>query len=402
MSLIDKLADKNCWERFYEYKTSLCCDKAFNKELREFIDSEGYLPVCDGIKCGTPFPLPKKSLVSKLGKEKKRTVYTYPKAENMVLKLLTYLLLREYDKLFARGLYSFRPGRTAKDAVRLLTRRHGIDKLYAYKADISNYFNSVPVDKLLPMLENAVADSGLYSFLSRLLNEKHVISGGKAIAEQKGIMAGTPLSAFYANLYLCGLDKEFEREGVLYARYSDDIIVFAESEEQVKEYAERIKAHLRQKGLAINPDKETFYTPAEGWTFLGFEYRQGVIDIAPVTVRKLKKKMKRKCDALIRWAKRTGAPREKAAAAFIRIFNAKLLEQSSDNELSWALWFFPVINTDKSLKVIDAYMQECLRFIISGRRTKKRFDVRYRQIKALGYRCLVNEYYRVRKKEKDV
>ena len=210
MSLIDKLADKNCWERFYEYKTSLCCDKAFNKRLREFIDAEEYMPVYERIKSGEPFPLPSRSEVSKLGSDKKRVVYTYPEAENTSLKLLTYLLLRRYDKLFARGLYSFRPGRTAKDAVRLITKRAGIDRMYAYKADISNYFNSVPVERLLPMLKSTLDDDELYGFLSRLLNEKHVISGGKAIAEQKGIMAGTPLSAFYANLYLCELDKAFE------------------------------------------------------------------------------------------------------------------------------------------------------------------------------------------------
>ena len=130
---------------------------------------------------------------------------------------------------------------------------------------------------------------------------------------------------------------------------------------------------------------------------MGFSYKRGVIDIAPVTVKKLKKKMKRKSAALIRWAQRTGVPCEKAASAFIRIMNAKLLEHSGDNELSWALWFFPVINTACSLKAIDEYSRECLRYIISGKRTKKRFDVRYAQLKALGYRCLVNEYYSFKK-----
>ncbi|MBR6338461.1 MAG: group II intron reverse transcriptase domain-containing protein, partial [Ruminococcus sp.] len=296
--------------------------------------------------------------------------------------------------LFARGLFSFRPGRNAKDAIRLLTRHRGIGEMYAYKADISDYFNSVPTDRLLPVLRDVVDDNGLYEFLASLLREENVLYGAQTIQEQKGIMAGTPLSAFYANLYLKDLDGDFEREGVLYTRYSDDIIVFAHSEEQVREYAGRIKSFLADRGLCINPDKERFYAPGEGWSFLGFEYKGGIIDIAPVTVRKLKRKMKRKAAALIRWADRAGLPREKAASAFIRVFNAKLFEQSGDSELCWALWFFPVINTDKSLKMIDAYAEEQLRYIISGRRSKKRFDVRYKQLKALGFRCLVNEYYK--------
>ncbi|WP_028510869.1 reverse transcriptase/maturase family protein [Ruminococcus sp. NK3A76] len=397
MTLLDKLGDKECWEKFYEYKLSLCGDKSFPAELRRFIDSEGYRPVYRNIKNGTPFPLPKRSEVSKLGKQKKRVVYTYPDAENTVLKLLTYLMLRKYDGLFSRGLYSFRPGRNAKDAVRLLTRHSGIDGLYAYKADISNYFNSVPVDKLLPMIESALDDKELAGFLAALVSEPCAIKDGRPLAEQKGIMAGTPLSAFYANLYLAGLDKLFEQEGALYVRYSDDIIVFAHSAGQIRDCAVRIKEYLSDMGLCINPDKEQFFSPGEGWVFLGFCYKDGVTDIAPATLKKLKKKMKRKADSLARWAQRRGLPSEKAAAAFIRIFNSKLFEQSGDNELCWAMWFFPLLNTDSSLRVIDAYMQDCLRYIISGRRTKKRFDVRYKKLKQLGYRSLVNEYYRFKK-----
>ena len=40
MTLLDKLGDKECWEKFYEYKLSLCGDKSFPAELRRFIDSE--------------------------------------------------------------------------------------------------------------------------------------------------------------------------------------------------------------------------------------------------------------------------------------------------------------------------------------------------------------------------
>ena len=63
------------------------------------------------------------------------------------------------------------------------------------------------------------------------------------------------------------------------------------------------------------------------------------------------------------------------------------------NELSWSRWFFSVINTDKSLHEIDLYAQDCIRYIISGSRKKTRFRVTYDDMKALGYRSLVHEYY---------
>ena len=229
MSLLDLLSRPEVWEAFYEYKSNLSCPKSFLRDLRSFIDTAAYLPVCEKIAAGGRFPLPKKSVVCKMSSQKKRTVYTYPFAENTVLKLLTWLMLREYDAVFSYNLYSFRPGRTAKDAVLRLKYAPGMRGMYAYKADVSDYFNSIPIDPLLVKLRGTLRDdAALCRFLESLLCEPYVMDNGKPVTEQKGIMAGTPLSAFFANLYLGDLDAVFAERGVLYARYSDDIIVFAD------------------------------------------------------------------------------------------------------------------------------------------------------------------------------
>ncbi|MBP5154657.1 MAG: group II intron reverse transcriptase domain-containing protein [Lachnospiraceae bacterium] len=401
MSLLDLLASSECWEAFYEYKTHLACPKDLARELGAFISEKAYLPVCEAIDSGEAFPLPRRAVISKLHSLKKRTVYIYPRRENTVLKLLTFLLLRKYDGLFADGLYSFRPGRSAKDAIRRLRRTPGLERMYSYKVDISNYFNSVPVTRLLPMLEETVGeDAPLLAFLERLLTEPAVLERGEPIVEEKGIMAGTPLSAFYANLYLRDLDRLFAEEGILYARYSDDIIVFAPTREETEVCAARIRGFLAGRGLRVNPAKECRSDPSQGFTFLGFSYRSGVIDIAPASVDKLKQKMRRKTRALKRWQKRNGLSGEKAARAFIRIFNRKLLESSSDSDLTWSYWYFSVIDTAKSLAVIDRYAQDCLRYLISDKRTKGRYGVRYADLKRLGYQSLVHAYYEFGKETK--
>lgn len=393
-SLLDKLGDRETWERFYAYKCSLVCPRSFAGELRRFIDREAYLPVYEAICRGDPFPLPVKKSIAKLGTEKKRVVYTYPPAENMVLKLLTWLLLRRYDDRFSPCLYSFRPGRSAKDAVRTLRRIPGLENMYAYKADIHDYFNSIPVPRLLPILEETAGeDPALLAFLRRLLEEPEALEGGRPVRERKGIMAGTPLSAFYANLYLTELDRHFEELEIPYIRYSDDVILFAPSRTEAEAHAAWVRDFLDSRDLALNPEKEALTGPGEGWTCLGFFCHGDTVDIAEATVRKLKGKMRRKTHALARWADRTGAERERAAAAFIRVFNRKLLEGPVNSELTWSCWFFSVINTTESLGEIDRYAQDCLRRLLSGKNTKARFNVRYADLKALGYRSLVNAYY---------
>ena len=393
-SLLASLSRPECWEAFYEYKTSLACPKAFATRLRDFIDRRAYEPVCAAIARGAPFPLPRRSVVSKLSTGKKRVVYTYPEPENTVLKLLTWLLLRRYDGAFDDGLWSFRPGRSAKDAVRRLLADPGVRGAWAYKADVSDYFNSLPVDRLLPVLEAVTAeDPALFAFLRRLLAEPRVLADGRETTEAKGIMAGTPLSAFYANLYLADLDRAFAGRGVPYARYSDDVIFFAPDRAAAEGHAAFLREFLAGKGLAPNPKKEALFSPEEGWVFLGFRVLGRRVDIAPATVEKLKGKMRRKTRALMRWRQRSGAEGERAAGAFIRVFNRKLLENAGDRELTWSRWFFPLISTADSLREIDRYAQDCIRCLVSGKRTKGRFNVRYGDLKALGYRSLVHAYY---------
>ncbi|MBR4728603.1 MAG: group II intron reverse transcriptase domain-containing protein [Clostridia bacterium] len=394
MSLLSQLSDPAVWESFYEYKASLAVPTPFLRELRGFIDARAYLPVCERIARGERFPLPKKSVVSKMDTQKKRVVYAYPRAESTVLKLLTYLMLRRYDGLFSPTLYSFRPGRTAKDAIRALTRTPGMRELYSYQADVSNYFNSVPIDRLLPLMKEALGDDpALLALLTALLTEPYVLENGVPIREEKGVMAGTPPSAFFANLYLSALDRAFAERGIPYARYSDDIIVFAESEAAVRSLAQEIRLELSSRGLAVNAEKEHVSAPADGWVFLGFRYQGGVVDIAPASLKKLKAKMRRKTRALQRWQRRSEKTGEQAAKAFIRIFNAKLFEGGGAHTLSWSHWYFPVLNTTRSLKVIDAYAQDCIRCLAAETRTKSRFNVRYEELKRLGYRSLVHAYY---------
>ena len=150
---------------------------------------------------------------------------------------------------------------------------------------------------------------------------------------------------------------------------------------------------LSERNLEINPGKEEFFRPGDGIVFLGFSCSERGVDIAPVTLKKLKAKMRRKRDALSRWSKRSGTGGEKAAKAFVRIFNRKFFEDPDDNSLSWSKWFFPVISVTDSLREIDRYAQDCLRYLISGTHRKARFNVRYEDLKAVGYRNLVHAYY---------
>ncbi len=397
--MLKALADPARWLEYQEYKRSSGhLSRQDDAALEDFIQARGYLPVVEEIWKGNAFSPPQKREISKLHSTKKRVVYTYREPENWVLKLLTFLLQRKYDRLFCPNLYSFRKGRGVRDAVKLLTGHPDIQKMWAYKVDISNYFNSIPIGKLLPLLRETLSEEAeVYRFLETLLCNPWVDANGEWIREEKGIMAGTPISTFLADLYLNAMDWHFYREEVLYARYSDDIILFAPSREALETQVNSVQGFLAQAGLSVNPQKEEWTAPGQLWTYLGISYCDGVIDVAPASVDKLKGKMHRKARALSRWAARKNATGSQAAGAFIRRFNKKLFENTDEHDLTWSLWYFPLINTDRSLRVIDQYCQSCIRSLATGKHNKSAYNFRYEQMKALGYLSLVNQYYKAKK-----
>lgn len=396
MNLVEKLSDRQVWQSFYNYKAEGGhTAKADLQELEQFIAREGYLAPVRAIREGGSFAPPVKKYISKKSSSKKRIVYTFSKEENYVLKLLTWLLADQYDCIFAHNLYSFRRHQSAKHAIRALTQIPHIDRMWAYKVDVSNYFNSIPVHRLLPVLEETLAEEPeIEGFLKGLLQNRQVWERGQLLEEDKGIMAGTPISTFLANLYLSQMDHRFAARQKIYARYSDDIIVFAPTREELDGEIEEIRACLQEAGLSVNPDKEEVTAPGERWTFLGISYHRGVVDVSPVSLEKLKAKMRRKTRALKRWQAEKGLQGIHAAKAFVRVMNRKLLDNDSEHELTWVRWYFPLINTTRSLAVIDGYSQDCIRYLATGKRTKGRFDFRYEQMKEIGYVSLVNCYYK--------
>ena len=400
MSLLDKLSDEKVWIDFYERKV----DPAFfrisdAKDLFQYVRQKRYLPVVERIMTGKGLSIPMKKRVAKSGSPKKRVVYSLPEEEIMVLKLLTWMMIRKYDACLPNNLYSFRPHYGAKDALKKLVSISDISEYYSYKLDVRNYFNSIDVDLLLPQLISLFADDvHLYNFIASQLTDLRVLDEGILIEERKGAMAGMPYAVFLANVYLAQLDRKFAAiPGLIYCRYSDDIIMFAKDKLLLDEAKDQLQESLKEFHLDINHDKEVETTPGQKWTFLGFECDGKDIDVCEVSVQKLKAKMRRKARALRRWAEVNGKDGWMAARAFIKHFNKKLYTCDDRSEINWSLWYFPLITTDKSLKVIDHYMQDCIRYIATGSRTKSRFDLRYEKMNELGMHSLLNMWYRSQK-----
>ncbi len=420
MQIYEYAYKKDKWEQFFEdYASNDHAMKSEIKHLRNYVDSGKYLDVLNNYETSGSFPEPRLIILNKKGTEKKRAVFSFGEDESWLLKFFGYYL-HEYDDIFSDNLYSFRKQRSVKTAVARIIKQKKIHEMYGVKLDIHDYFNSADTELILKKLKSVlIGQNKLYNLFENILKNPYVSDDKKVNREcddknaqpisvdndseyqeknvspiHKGMMAGSPLSPFLANLYLNDLDRHFEDPDVFYARYSDDMIIFTDSKEQLESEMVYFMKTMEENGLTLNPDKMNYIDPGSSFEFLGFLFDGGVIDVSKSSFEKIKKKLRRKSRAILRWRIKKDIDTDKAARVYIRYFNRKFFENPIKSELTWCRWYFPIITTDKTIKEIDHYMQECIRFLYTGKHTKRNYNLRYETIKQLGYRSLVNEFHK--------
>lgn len=393
-SILTQLTRQETWEAFLAYR--LMKGRFTWHEFDEadrFVEQEAYLHLAQRIAQGGGIGIPRKKIINKMGTGKKRVVYSFAPDEMVILKLLAFKLY-DYDACFSPNCYAFRRGIKASDAIFRIRRDIGDRRMWAYKLDIHDYFNSISIDILLPMLAEMLADDlPLYRFFEKMLTDDRVEYNGETIHEHHGVMAGTPTAPFLADVYLKEVDSFFHDAHVVYARYSDDIILFAPDRETLMAYKGKMAEFLRKYRLEVNPDKENIYSPDEAYEFLGFKCHAYDIDISEATKKKMKGKIRRATRSLMRWKLRNNMEPEKAMKGLINHFNRVFFEDDDTETLTWSRWFFPVINQTDGLKEIDHYLQQNIRFLSTGKHNKANYKINYAQLKQLGYKSLVNEYY---------
>ena len=395
MEIVEKLQDHSCWNEFLNYKVSRGdMRKQDRDDLIRFVSEREYSVLVESIIEGREMGLPKLLEVNKNGVKKKRVVFSYGREENYTLKMLAYLL-KEYDYLFYDNLFSFRSEMGVKKAIGKTIGKIDIKTAYSYKVDIHDYFNSIQTDEMLALIKKYMPEEDwLYGFFEKMLRNPFAIKNEKIIQVTKGVMAGTPTAGFLANLYLSDLDRYFWEKDIVYARYSDDIIVFSDKKESIEEYETEVKTRLRNKGLEVNPLKENKTLPGDKIEFLGFEFSNNEINISDMTEKKIKAKIRRKARALYRWKIRKKAADDRTAHALIRFLNNMFYNNSVKGEITWCRWYFPLLTNDDKLHRIDEYAIQNIRYLYTGRYGKKNYDVQYEKIKSMGYRSLVNSFWK--------
>ena len=126
-----------------------------------------------------------------------------------------------FEVEFCEHSYGFRPGRGAKDALRrvdgLLKGGHRL----VVDADLQSYFDTIPHDRLMALLERRVADGRILGLVQAFLKQG-VLEGMQEWNPTRGTPQGAVISPLLANIDLHPLDVSMRDAGYEMVRYADD------------------------------------------------------------------------------------------------------------------------------------------------------------------------------------
>lgn len=397
MNILSELKINQTWERFLSTVENkpIGEDKLLIKNIKKIIET--------GIEnIDLNFPIPTKKQIAKYKNSKKRVVYTFGEPYNTYLKAINFLLQekKEYADKFCLNSVAYQKGKTVKSYVLRLQKEVLKNKRKEFiKTDFTDYFNSIDKNILFTKIDQFFSseDQDLIDLIKSLLDREDVIYNGETVKiPSKGVMAGIPISGYLANIYMNEVDWIMFKERIYYTRYADDVIILTNDREAEKKHFNEL---LKPLNVTLNPKKIDEGFTKDGLVFLGFNITNTEIDLNQKAIDKMKKRIKRRSKWFNMWLTKNNVKREVAAKTFIKGMNGKFYARDSEDKTCWMEWYGFTLTTTKSLALIDQYMVQYVRYILSGKQKgyKKNAEVPYEKIKELGYRSLVNEYWKMKK-----
>lgn len=191
--------------------------------------------------------------------------------DRFVQQAVLQVLQKRWDPTFSEHSHGFRPGHSAKQAVREAQQYIAEEHSWVVDLDLEKFFDRVNHDRLLAAVAERVADKRMLKLIRAFL-EAGVMEDGLVSPVDEGTPQGGPLSPLLSNLVLDELDRELERRGHRFVRYADDCNIYVDSEragQRVMESVTRFITHRLK--LKVNQAKSAVARPGQR-KFLGFSF----------------------------------------------------------------------------------------------------------------------------------
>jgi len=199
-----------------------------------------------------------------------------------------------FEREFAPSSYGFRPGRGTKDALREVEALLKSGQVWVVDADLKSYFDTIPHDKLMALVESRISDGKVLKLIGGYLKQD-ILEELKTWKPTAGTPQGAVLSPLFANLYLHSLDVEMRAAGYAMVRYADDFVVLCEAEVEAVNALNRVQEWVKANGLSLHPEKThvgNCSVEGQGFDFLGYRFEGGKRYVRKKSLAALKDKLR--------------------------------------------------------------------------------------------------------------
>lgn len=193
--------------------------------------------------------------------------------DRIIQQALVQKLTPIFEPTFSEYSYGFRPNRRCQNAIDRALELINQGFEWIVDLDLEKFFDNVPQDKLIRLIDNAVNDSDITALIHKYLRAGVMVNG--ELEETKvGTPQGGNLSPLLSNIYLNELDKELERRRLHFARYADDCVIFVKTKFSAERVMRNIITFIEKKlKLKVNAEK-THITKPNNLKYLGFTFWQ--------------------------------------------------------------------------------------------------------------------------------
>lgn len=284
------------------------------KDISQQLDSESYDPD------------PTRRVYIPKGNGEKRPLSIPTVRDRIVQESLRMLLEPVYESDFSQYSFSFRPGRSTHDAIKIV--RSCFSRTAGYMpwiidADISGFFDNLSHMILEQTLQDRITQEKVRNLIWKFL-KAGVMDGDRMMKSVAGTPQGGILSPLLANVYLDKLDqwvkqwtdlshqagKRRRRSGKgnwTYVRYADDFLLLTNGTRKKAETVKgRVEGYIEDElKLSLNEEKTgLLHAEDEGVNFLGYHLEArhpgdgggGVSEIPQEAVQDVKQSIRRRTE----------------------------------------------------------------------------------------------------------
>jgi len=272
--LMEKVVERGNLKRAIEQvernKGSAGVDNMQVKELRPYL-KENWDRIKQELLDGTyePSPVRRVSIPKQDGGVRELGIPTV--LDRFIQQAIQQVLTTIFEPIFSSNSYGFRPGKSARQAVRKAQSYIQSGKKIVVDIDLEKFFDQVNHDPLMTKVAKHVSDKRIHKIIRKYL-QSGVMLHGCCVATEKGTPQGGPISPLLSNIILNDLDSELTQRGHLFVRYADDCNIYVSSERAGQRVYASVTSFIeRRLKLKVNVQKSAVDRPARR-KFLGFSF----------------------------------------------------------------------------------------------------------------------------------